>query len=325
MLYYENEIFFKIVLASMLTFLLSEFMAIYPIISKNFERYEKNVLKHIVPVWEITGTFIVFFVVELELIYSSLVPISSYLLIPLVGIFVAFLILRNAWIIYAEFLWKDGKSINKRNLYRFYSIATFIMVAVFLIAVSALIYGKGINLDSSNLSGSYINFVPLFSTFYFYLFFAGTLILMYGFSMVFYRTSEKRYMPLLFNIAGIIISAYGLYGLTFNDKLLSIDYLLIPVIIGIIIPVLYIFDKTTYLASYKPFFFVLMIIGIFFLEYPVNYIAAGAFPVKIFESPAPMLGFNIILSIAGGIGVTLLMIAYSFVYNNGSLKIKDVN
>ncbi len=324
MLYYENEIFFKIVIAAMLTFLLSEFMAIYPIIS-NYEKNEKNVLRHIVPIWEITGTFIVFFVVELELIYSSLVPISSYLLIPLVGIFVAFLILRNAWIIYAEFLWKNGRSINKKNLYRFYSIATFIMVAVFIIAVSALLYGKGINLDLSNLSKSYIDLMPLFSSIYFYAFLIGTIILMYGFSSVFYRTAKIRYMPLIFNIIGIVISAYGFYGLTMHDKIISLDYIIIPVIIGILIPVLYIFNKTTYLASYKPFFFVLMIIGIFFIEYPVNYIAAGAFPVSAFESPSPMLGFNIILSIAGGIGVTLLMIAYSLVYNNGSVKIKETD
>ena len=104
-----NGVFLKIVIAAMVIFLFSEFIAIYPIFS-NYEKHKTVVLKHIVPIWEITGTMIVFFVVELELIYSGLVPIASYLFIPVVGLFVILLILRNVAIIYSEFIWKKVDS-----------------------------------------------------------------------------------------------------------------------------------------------------------------------------------------------------------------------
>jgi len=326
-LFYENTDFIKIVIAAMVTFLGSEFMAIFPIFS-NFKKNEKNVMKHIVPIWEITGTMIVFFVVELELIYSALTPIASYLFIPLIGTFVLLIILRNVWIIYAEFLWKhkDYKEINNENLYRFYSIATFIMVVAFITGVLTLMYGKGIHLNLTTLQDSYINYIPILSTGYYWSFMIGTLFIAYGLSTVFYRTIDnKSYIPLITVIIGLILSIVGLSGIATADKVPSSDlyFLIIPVILTLMFPILYRIKSTTNIASYKPLFFVLMVISIFIIEEPVTYIAGGAFPLTDFASANSTLSMNIIISGIGGSMFVLLMIMYSYVYSNEHIEIEN--
>ena len=318
--FYADTYVIKLVLATMVVFLGSEFMAIFPIFT-NFEKNGENVKRHIVPIWEITGTVVVFFVVELELIYSYLVPVASYLFIPLIGAFILLLILRNVAIIYAEFLWKHKKyhAISNSNLYKGYSVATFIMMILFITGVLSLMYGKGIHLSPA----VYMDYMPLLSTYNYWLFLLGTLFITYGLSTVFYRTINiKSYIPLVTVIAGLILSTAGLAKIAIIDRVPSSDLylLIIPAILTILIPVLYMNKKTTNLASYKPFFFVLMVFSVFTIEIPVMYIAGGAFPVSAFQSAPSMLAFNFYMSILGGIIFLLFMAMYAYVYSNNPVK-----
>ncbi len=322
--FYANTYFIKLVIATMVVFLGSEFMAIFPVFT-NFKKHKETVERHIVPIWEITGTTIVVFVVELELIYSSLTPIASYLFIPLVGTFILLLILRNVWIIYAEFIWKNkhNRVINSENFYKGYLIATFIMVILFLTAIVTLMYGKGIHLNLTDLSASYISYIPILSTYNYWLFLLGTLFVAYGLSAVFYRTMKiESFVPLTTVIIGLILSISGLYGIAIADKVPSGDLylLIIPLILTLIIPVLYMNKRTTNIASYKPVFFILLVFAVFIIEAPVTYIAGGAFPISNFASANSMQAFNLYLSILGGIIFLGFMIMYAYVYANNPEK-----
>ena len=77
-----------------------------------------------------------------SLIYSGIIPIASYLFIPVIGTFVVLLILRNVAIIYAEFIWKK---VDNKPLMMFYSGATFLMVIGFVTAIAALLVGNSVS------------------------------------------------------------------------------------------------------------------------------------------------------------------------------------
>ncbi len=258
-----NGVFLKIVIATMIAFLFSEFIAVFPIFG-NYEKHKKLVLKHIVPVWEITGTVIVFFVVELELIYSGLTPIASYLFIPVIGTFVALLILRNVAIIYSEFIWKKADS---RLLMMLYSGATFIMVIAFVTAIAALMVGNSVSNAipslpplihlNSPLDKSYVDYyalltAPVYSAVYWEFLF-GTLFIAFGMSQVFYRTaSRKSYIPLGTIVLGLILNAnaWNVVATLDGAKFMSY-YMVLPVIITLLVPLLYMYKPTTNLASYR--------------------------------------------------------------------------
>jgi cytochrome d ubiquinol oxidase subunit II len=333
-----NGVFLKVVIAAMVTFLFSEFIAIYPIFS-NYEKHKTVVLKHIVPIWEITGTMIVFFVVELELIYSGLVPISSYLFIPVIGLFVALLILRNVAIIYSEFIWKK---VDSKPLMMFYSAATFLMVIGFVTAIAALMVGNSVStaipslppllhLDLANLSKSYVDYIalltaPVYSAVYWEFLF-GTLFIAFGMSQVFYRIAKRTsYIPLFAIILGLFlnVNAWNVVATLAGAKFMG-DYMILPVIIAIAIPLLYMYKPTTNLASYKPFWFIVMTIAVLFLELPITRIAGGAYSINTFASSNSMLVANFWLSMIGGILFLLLMIMYAYVYNSGRMSITPEN
>ena len=325
-----NGVVLKIVIAAMVAFLFSEFIAIFPIFS-NYEKHKTVVLKHIVPIWEITGTMIVFFVVELELIYSGIIPIASYLFIPVIGTFVVLLILRNVAIIYAEFIWKK---VDSKPLMMFYSGATFLMVIGFVTAIAALLVGNSVStaipslppllhINLANLSKSYIDYwalltAPVYSAVYWEFLF-GTLFIAFGMSQVFYRTAKRTsYVPLLTIIFGLFLSvnAWNVVATLAGAKFIG-DYMVLPVIITLAVPLLYMYKPTTEFASYKPFWFLAIVIAVLFLELPITRIAGGAFPITVFASTNSMQIKNFWLSIIGGIIFLLLMIMYAYVYNNG--------
>jgi cytochrome d ubiquinol oxidase subunit II len=325
-----NGVVLKIVIAAMVAFLFSEFIAIFPIFS-NYEKHKTVVLKHIVPIWEITGTMIVFFVVELELIYSGIIPIASYLFIPVIGTFVVLLILRNVAIIYAEFIWKK---VDSKPLMMFYSGATFLMVIGFVTAIAALLVGNSVStaipslppllhINLANLSKSYIDYwalltAPVYSAVYWEFLF-GTLFIAFGMSQVFYRTAKRTsYVPLLTIIFGLFLSvnAWNVVATLAGAKFIG-DYMVLPVIITLAVPLLYMYKPTTEFASYKPFWFLAIVIAVLFLELPITRIAGGAFPITVFASTNSMQIANFWLSIIGGIIFLLLMIMYAYVYNNG--------
>ncbi len=333
-----NGVVLKIVIAAMVAFLFSEFIAIFPIFS-NYEKHKTVVLKHIVPIWEITGTMIVFFVVELELIYSGIIPIASYLFIPVIGTFVVLLILRNAAIIYAEFIWKK---VDSKPLMMFYSGTTFLMVIGFVTAIAALLVGNSVStaipslppllhINLANLSKSYIDYwalltAPVYSAVYWEFLF-GTLFIAFGMSQVFYRTAKRTsYVPLLTIIFGLFLSvnAWNVVATLAGAKFIG-DYMILPVIITMAVPMLYMYKPTTQFASYKPFWFLAMVIAVLFLELPITRIAGGTFPITVFASTNSMQIANFWLSIIGGIIFLLLMIMYAYVYNNGRFSFNPEN
>jgi cytochrome d ubiquinol oxidase subunit II len=332
-----DVLFLIVVVASMVTMFSTELMAIVPIATRFKDNKTRiNVLSYIVPVWEVVGTFFVLWLVDMENIIPILMPSISYALFPLFAIFIFFLIARNSFIIYAEFVWHENKYFDERKLYVIYSVATFIMGIMALSILAAISSGYGVHLygfgsvSYKTYADSYTNFGVFYSHLSVIGFIIGALILANGIGMVFYRltdikTTIGKFLPLILVVVGLAIFMPSYYSMTTKDYTVNNALIVIPIILALIIPILYAFKGTAYLASYKPFVVILTIISVTFLElkdYPYvfgNSNIAAYIPSVTTDSAMEYLAF--IISVAGGIWLVLMMVYYAYVSNHRIAKL----
>ncbi len=326
-----DVLFLIIVIASMVAMFSTEVMAVVPMLT-GYKKPEvrESLLKYVVPVWEVVGTFFVLWLVDMENVIPEFMPAISYTLFPLFAVFIFFLLMRNSIIIYAEFVWHDNKYFDEKKLYYIYSISTFIMGLMALSILAAVTSGYGTHVNLINYSSSYTNYAVFYSEPAVYGLIIGSLILFNGISLIFYRISDiktvkGRILPLILTVIGLIIDSVSYTVLSSGDKVVNGGLIIIPVVLTLIIPVLYMFRQTTYIASYKPFVIILFIISITFLElmtYPYVY---GFSNMKIYIpfviTNSAMQHLNFIISVIGGIWLILMMIYYGYVSNNRIAKL----
>ncbi|MEM0139729.1 MAG: hypothetical protein QXZ44_03860 [Ferroplasma sp.] len=336
-----DVLFLIVVVASMVTMFSTELMAIMPIALRfKNNKTRLNVLSYIVPVWEVVGTFFVLWLVDMENVIPVLMPSIAYALFPLFAIFIFFLVVRNSFIIYAEFVWHENKYFDERKLYAIYTVATFVMGIMALSILAAITSGYGVHIfgygaeSAIPYSASYTDFGVFYSHLSVIGFIIGALILANGLGMVFYRQTETktmigRFMPLILVAIGLAIFMPSYSAMSGKDYSLNADLIIIPIIIALIIPILYAFKETTYLASYKPFMILLTIISITFLElreYPIVFGYAnypGNIPMVITDSPMLYLAF--LISAIGGTWLVAMMIYYAYVSNHRITKLIPEN
>ena len=110
-----------------------------------YKKYENLFLS----MWEITGTSIVFFLVQYEALLPSLLVPIAYSFYPLIFIILFLFIFRNIGIGFFE-----GKSINKEYNKRdilIYLFGTLIISILFVSILSAAITGYGIKIIEGNI------------------------------------------------------------------------------------------------------------------------------------------------------------------------------
>jgi cytochrome d ubiquinol oxidase subunit II len=223
-----------------------------------YEESEKKVLGFLIPIWEITGTFFVFYVVNLEGMAPDILPLLAYSFISYILIFLILYVLRNTVIITAENIWKNSK-INRRFLYSAYAVVTFVLGAMIVMIYTAFLGGHGLNIKSETFSlAPFLSFLPDDG------FIIGIAILFFGLAAVFYGLSVNRFLPLIVTIIGMLISGISVFELgdTNNAALFSI-----PAVFTLLIPLLWIFPQTKHFIEKKLVFQGLLAISVFFLAY----------------------------------------------------------
>ncbi len=327
-----DVLYLIVVVASMVTMFATELMAIVPIATRfKNDKTRINVLSYIVPVWEVVGTFFVLWLVDMENIIPILMPAISYALFPLFAIFIFFLVVRNSFIIYAEFVWHENKYFDERKLYVVYSIATFVMGIMALSILAAITGGYGVHLygygavSYNPYADSFTSYGAFYSNIGVIGFIIGALILSNGIGMVFYRltdikTAMGKFLPLILVIIGLAIFMPSYYYISAKDYTVNNAFIVVPIVMALIIPLLYAFKETSPLASYKPFIVILTIISITFLElktYPYvfgNANIVAYIPAVTTDSAMEYLAF--IISVVGGIWLVLMMVYYAYVSNH---------
>jgi cytochrome d ubiquinol oxidase subunit II len=296
-LFYINFAIFAVFLTLFITELMGAILLLL-----SYEQSRKRVLDHIIPIWEVTGTFAAFWVVTADFAYPSmLIPVAS-LFAGYIVVFLILLVARNASISFAEYITKHGW-LDERKLYQAYAICTLLIGIVVVMILSAIVSGAGV--DLSNLSFSVTGWltnpgsVP-------YLF--GVLVIGVGLAPVFYGIDELRRITLPLTVIGVAIEAGALF--LYASTFLTWTFL-VPVLLTILPAALYQLSRTASIVSNKVVFAVVGSLIIFsqtYLVYPTAF--HGGIGVDAVTTTGPMVSAFLVLSVAGLVIVGLLMIFY---------------
>ncbi len=106
-----------------------------------YEKLKDTVLGYLIPVWEITGTFAVFYVVNFIASFPTLITLVGRVYIAPLLVAVLFFIGRNAFIAYAEYM----RVQSQRRYLTAYAVATLAVAYIVVAVLSSGISGIGVN------------------------------------------------------------------------------------------------------------------------------------------------------------------------------------
>ncbi len=286
------------VLAVVLSLLMLELGAAVMFLS-DYKTYKSRLYRYIAPVWEITGTFSVFYLVSLEAFYPSLLAAVGNLYIFPIILAVIFIIIRDAFLAYSEYAGEE----NEAAYSKVYGVTTIIALFLLITVLSSSISGAGVSL--SPLMPSYI---AMFASPFNILMFVSIFSLVMFSSTIFFSIRNTRLLVGSF-IAFIILLLYALYAYVpyLFVKFFSQFYLSIPAVILLIaIAVLYMKKSQSVQIFVLPFLFT-CIMTFELLEYP--FLWGGAANIVLYLTPSINTYYLAIATAAGGVFL-LFALAY---------------
>ena len=268
-----------------------------------WKQANSKVLEYIVPIWEITGTFGALVVVMGDFAYPTLlIPIAS-MFAPLLTVFLIFFVARNASIAFAEFIIKR-KWLDRVKLFKLYALSTLLLGITFLVLLSALVSGAGVNLTEGTFSlGAWFSSPgsPLFVI--------GTLGIGVGVAPVFFSLTPMKKIVLPLTGAGVVLSvlAYYLYSPSFISSLM-----LVPVALTLLAGVLFVASKkTAAMVSNKAIFITILSVIIFALQFLVYPSAMGGrINVDAVTTSSPLTPAYLIITAVGGVMLAIMLRFY---------------
>ena len=279
----------------------TELMAASAILFR-YKESEKKVFKFLLPIWEVTGTFFVFYVVNLEGLAPDVLPLLAYSFISYILIFLILYVLRNTVIVSAENIWKNSK-VNRRLLYSAYAVVTFVLGAMVVMIYAAFLGGHGLNYSAETFSlVSFLKFLPDDG------FVIGIAVLFFGLAAVFYGLNVNRFLPLIVTVAGMIIAGISLFELGDSN---NTTLFVITAIFTLLLPLLWIFPGTRYFVEKKLVFQGFIAISVFFLAYSqYPYLLGKTLLVPSILNNSAMQTQMFYATVIGG--VILLILTYFF-------------
>ncbi|MDE1825600.1 MAG: cytochrome d ubiquinol oxidase subunit II [Candidatus Micrarchaeota archaeon] len=109
-----------------------------------YKEYKDRLRGYLMPIWEVDSTFAVFYLVNFEATYPKLLTfLGGMYIIPLFLAFLFFM-LRNAFLVYSEYIGKE----HKRDLYtKIYGGSTLVVAFLVIAVLSSGVSGFGVNVS----------------------------------------------------------------------------------------------------------------------------------------------------------------------------------
>jgi cytochrome d ubiquinol oxidase subunit II len=294
-LYFINYFIFSIFL---LMFLLEVGLAI---LSLFFYKDNEDKFKGIInPIWEITGTFAVFYLVNLEVTYPNILPIigNAYVL-PLM-IAAAFLLIRNIFLVFSDKLEQFGQ----RRFRLVYALSTLIIAVLVISALTSAISGIGLSTATDTISlGIFLNpfnIAMLVSLILISIFLAGSALGMR-------RISAASYICL------VLGTALGLFAASafLPNFIPSLERYYLIAAAGVGLLVLSIIGRNRIKhPAIMGLACVLIIINIFgILQYPYVF---GSTNINVYTNSSVLQGPEIAITLIGGaiVAISLVLLVY---------------
>lgn len=306
------EVYLNLIIFSLFIAILSiELMAASSIIFR-YEESRKKVIGYIIPIWEVTGTFFVFYVVNLEALVPSILPFIAYTFVSYILFFLIVYILRNASIISAEYVWKN-RFLNKKLLYQLYAVVTFVLGAIVLMVYSAVISGAGINYAARSFSFlKFVSFLPNDG------FIIGSAIILFGLASIFYSLNVYRWFSLYTVIAGLVIAGTSFISLGDMTNYFS---LAIPFALTIAVPILNLKENFQKYLHNKIFFQGIIAISVFFLAYSqYPYILGKTLNINTVLNDSAMQTQIFYATIVGGFFLLVMSLLFFRIYSSSRTR-----
>jgi cytochrome d ubiquinol oxidase subunit II len=120
-----------------------------------YKKYKEKLMRYITPIWEVTGTFAVFYIVNFEATFPTLLGAAGTLYAVPLLLAAALLIIRNAFLVYAQYI---GDLKRESRYLQVYAVATIVALILLLSVLSSVMSGMGVNLSTGQSSISlYLN------------------------------------------------------------------------------------------------------------------------------------------------------------------------
>lgn len=223
-----------------------------------WDKTKEEVIEYADPIWEVTGTFGAFWVVNSYFAYPALlIPIARTFGIPII-VFLIFFVGRNSSIAFGENATRRTGA-DRKTLYRIYAISTLSVGVALLILFSSIVSGKGADPSAGTFSiASWVSSPGSL------LFVSGTLVLVAGLAPVFFSLRLYRKMVLPATGIGLVASVASYY--LYSPTLVAV-WIVIPVVLTIATALLFFSDKTAKVVSNKAVFIALLSVTIFSLQF----------------------------------------------------------
>ncbi|MEM3841207.1 MAG: hypothetical protein QXN59_00725 [Candidatus Micrarchaeaceae archaeon] len=259
---------------------------------RNYKRYWNIMKPYLMPMWEINGTFAVFYVVAFEAMYPSLLGLVGTIYIIPALIAALFFILRNAFLAYSEYI---GDDLRERRLVRVYSISTLVVAVLALSIFTSSVSGSGINILAQSISSSFI--VNSFNI----LAIASVLLIAAFGARVLFGFVEGRFWDMFFAALGIIFMitavALGPSYMLYNIKSAEgFSLFVFEIAFLFVIEVLHLLGKKSARILVIPWLFsAVMAFSIF--QYP--YMFGGQINAVFYSTSGAIAGYVVFITLAG--------------------------
>lgn len=287
-----------IILGVLFAFLLAEAMSAMAFL------YDKkslpNVKKYLDPIWAIVGTFAVFFVVNTEVLYPSIMPSIDYLYVFPILLATLLFIARNMLLVFSEYIWKNSK-FSQLLLARIYSLVSFVIVIILLGVFLSIITGLGTNASLNSFS-----FSAFLSNYYSIGFIAGILLIAFGLMFAFYGIKKLKVLSPISTIIGLLIFVLSMQGLGLYVN--YITYILAAAVAAISVMYL-ITGKSRREAILITAF--LSVLSINLLNYGKVF---GTLSLSSFINNSAVNSAGLIVTIIGGILLTIMLVFFLYMY-----------
>ncbi|MCL4376169.1 hypothetical protein M1558_01605 [Candidatus Parvarchaeota archaeon] len=287
-----------VLLAIVFTFLFVEGMSAMSFI---YDRKSlPTVKKYLDPIWAIAGTFVVFFVVNIEVLFPSILPSIDYMYVFPLLLAALLFIGRNVFLVFSEYIWKDSK-FSQIMLARVYSLITFIIIIILLSVFISIISGVGTNATLTGFSTS-----TFLSNPYVLGFILGTLLIAFGLSFVFYKIEKMKLLSPIATVIGLLLFVFSISRLNLNVN--YITYALAAAIA--LVSILYYLTgkarrEIVFIAAF------LSIISINFLNYGKVF---GTQSLTLYLNNSAVAFAGILITIIGGVLLTAMLIFFLYMY-----------
>ena len=280
-----------LVLAVLLPLLALEFgvALIYLIAQK---KYTVRMHDFIHASWEISGTFLVFFIVNLEATYPGLVMDIGTLYLTPILLAGAFLIFRNAFLAYREYAEDEAHEMRYSTIYSF---ATIIMVFLLISVLNSVVSGFGVNLSS--MSASLFGIVVNIYNIAVFLSLAALSVL--AALVMFQIKSIKLFVQLfVFSLAIFLFAMMEYVPYMFNAMGSNMATLILPAVLFVAMLALYVMQNKYAKFLVIPWIFT-VILALQQFEYP--YLFGGIINITNYLQPVQDEIYIILITIAGAI------------------------